>query len=331
MSRGNQVLAALLVVQLALTAVVFWPRGGGKSVGGPLFPDLKPDQVVGVTVHDGDRAQIHMVRRGDGWVIPEADDYPCKSKPITDLIAKIAGLTTDRLVARTHTSQRRLRVSEDGFAHMIEIELAGGRTHRLYLGNSPAYNTMYARADDQDEVYMVSGLSLTDVGARAANWLDTTYFSVPQDKITYLALENANGRFEFTRRDDDTWAMAGLGSDETLNKNNLTSLLGRISTVRLTRPLGKEERKEYGMDEPNAVVTIRTRDGKEEASYTLRVGAKDEEKRAYVTKVSSSPYYVEVADYSVREFVERKRDDFISPPPTPAATITPTLTVTVTR
>ncbi len=52
-------------------------------------------------------------------------------------------------------------------------------------------------------------------------------------------------------------------------------------------------------------------------TYTLRVGAKDDEDNSYVVSSSESPYYVRVSNYTVKDFVERTRDDFLEQPPTP--------------
>jgi hypothetical protein len=73
------------------------------------------------------------------------------------------------------------------------------------------------------------------------------------------------------------------------------------------------------MDEPNAVVTVETG----EKTITLRVGAKEPDANRYVVISSESPYYVRVYEYSVRDLVEKTRDDFLQLPPTPTPEGTP--------
>lgn len=136
--------------------------------------------------------------------------------------------------------------------------------------------------------------------------------------IVALTLENGNGRFEFEKDDAGTWTMRDLAADETLNQNNVKSLASRVSSLRMLRPLGKTEQDEYSLKEPHAVVTVETRDDEGNTkSYTLRVGAKDDEDNSYVVISSESPYYVRVSDYTVKDFVEKARDDFLELPPTP--------------
>jgi hypothetical protein len=49
----------------------------------------------------------------------------------------------------------------------------------------------------------------------------------------------------------------------------------------------------------------------------LIVGNRSEAGNAYAVKWSGSPYYVHVAEFSVGEWIEYTRDDFIEVPPTP--------------
>jgi hypothetical protein len=87
--------------------------------------------------------------------------------------------------------------------------------------------------------------------------------------------------------------------------------------VTLQRPLGTEEETAYGLDDPQAVVTLETADG----THTLRVGAQDAEDSSYVLAWSGSPFYVRVSEFSVRDFVEKTRDDLLQQPtPVPEAT-----------
>jgi hypothetical protein len=68
------------------------------------------------------------------------------------------------------------------------------------------------------------------------------------------------------------------------------------------------------------VVTLRTKKDNQEKTYTLTIGAKDAQESAYTVKSSDSPYYVRVAEWAVRELVEKTRESFLKlpTPPLPA-------------
>ena len=321
MKRHNQILAGILVVQIILSVFVFWPKSASTGASEPLFPDLEAGDIVALTIADADDNSIQLKKvSGDGstelaevWVLPDADDYPAQLDKITPLLDKIVGLTTGRLVTRTDASHKRLQVDPDDFMRRIDVETTDRTKRTLYLGSSPKYGATHFRLDGQSETYLTSELSIWDTKADAASWVDTAYLSVPQDDITKITLENINGTFTFTEDHEGNWTMAGLAADETLDEAKVTALIQRAASVNMISPLGKEKLAVYGMDQPNAVVTLETGD----KTTTLRVGVQDPDDNSYVVISSESPYYVRVSEYSVKDLVEKARDDFLQSPPTP--------------
>jgi len=318
MKRHNQILAAVLVVQIILSVVVFWPRSAASAEREPLFPDLEADDIVALTITEPEGKSVTLQQVEEDWILPDADDYPAQASKVTPLLEKIVGLTTGRLVTRTDASHKRLQVATDDFARRIDFETTDGETHSLYLGSSPSYGAIHFRVEGQSEVYLASDINTYEVGATAASWVDTTYLNIPQGDVTAVTLENRNGQFAFVKEGageegGGNWTMEGLAADEMLDGGKVDALLRQAGLVNLIEPLGKEDQPEYGMDEPGAVVTLSTG----EKTVTLRVGAKDPDDNSYVVTSSESPYYVRVAEYSVKELVENAREDFLRQEPTP--------------
>jgi len=319
--RHNQILVGILVVQIILSVVVFWPRSSAAVAGEPLFPDLESGDVVALTITDanGDEIRLSKVDGGGStepagvWVLPDVDDYPAQADKITPLLDGITGLTTGRLVTRTDASQERLQVAPDDFQRRIEFETQAGTTYILYLGSSPSYGATHFRVGGQSETYLTDAISTWETGATAASWIDAAYLSVTLADVNKVTLENHNGTFVFVRAEEDNWTMEGLAEDETLTETNVTATIRQAASLNIIDPLGKAEQASYGMDEPNAVATLETDAG----TITLRVGAKDPGDNSYVVISSESPYYVRVSEYSVRNLVENTRDNFLELPPTP--------------
>jgi hypothetical protein len=316
MSRFNQILAIILVVQIALAAFILWPRTAASSGGGPLLPAYKAADVTNLTISDSQGDKLALAKSGDNWVLPEADDYPVDSAKVTPLLDKIEKIKTNRLVTQTEGSHSRLKVAAGDFNSLIEIKSKDGTSHKLYIGSSAGAGATHVRADDNSEVYLAGDINSFDASPQAGSWVDTLYFTVPQTATTSLTLENANGTFEFTK-EGEKWTMSGLAGDETFNENNVTSLFSQASGIRLTKPLGKTDDPAYGLDKPQAVITLKTAD----KTYTLSIGTKDETDNTYVVKSSESPYYVRVSEGLLNTFLEKKRDDFLQAPPTAEPTV----------
>lgn len=313
MKRHHQILAGILGIQVILSIFVLWPRSVVTGEGTPIFPGLEAEDIVALTIADSDGNSIALRGVGEGWGLPEADDYPVQGDKITPLLDKIVSLTTSRLVTRTAASHKRLRVSADDFVRRLEFETADGTKYTFYLGSSPTYSSTHFRVDGQNETYLTDQITDWETGAEANSWVDTAYLRVSDEDIIRMTLDNANGSFTFAKDDEGEWTMAGLAAGETLDEVEVTNTMRNAASLDMVEPLGKEELDTYGLDEPNAAVSLET----SEKTITLRVGAEDPDDKTYVVISSESPYYVRVSEFSVKELVERTREDFLQQPPTP--------------
>jgi YD repeat-containing protein len=280
--------------------------------------DFSAADVVELTIYDGDGNQLALAKNGDKWILDQTDNFPADSEKISPFLEKLEGIKTNRLITQTEASHKRLKVAGDDFNRMLEITLLDGSSQKLYLGSSAGAGATHVRVDDQPEVYLTDAVSSFEASTQASGWIDTLYYTIPQTATVALTLENQNGTFEF-EKDGEDWVMKGLAEDETLKESAVTGLLSQATSVRMTTPLGKKEQPSYGLDEPLAVVTLKTGEGDESKTQTLRIGAKDDEDSSYVVSYSESPYYVRVSQYTGNTFVEKTRDDFLEPPPTPEA------------
>ena len=188
-----------------------------------------------------------------------------------------------------------------------------GQVYTLYIGSSPTYGAAHFRLDGQDEAYLTSDITPWEVSAVPSSWIVTSYLSRSADALTEVTLDNSNGSFVFVKDDEGAWTLADLAEDEELNATAVNSLVNQVTAVTLQTPLGKTEHPDYGLETPNAVVTLTGEDG----SVTLTVGSMDPETGSYTVKSSDSEYYVTIASYYATVVVEGAREGFLDVPPTP--------------
>jgi hypothetical protein len=325
MKKQNQILTGLLVLQIILLAIVFWPEPSVAS-DEQLFDDLSADEIVQLTLHDAQGKQLVLAQKEGKWVLPEMDDYPVLEEPVNQLIDQIVAIRGDRIVAQSSSSHDRLKVSAQSFERLIEFEQQDGTQHKLYLGTSPRYQVLHVRPDDREAVYLALGLTAYEARPEASAWVDTTYLSIARDQIVSFTLANEHGQFKFSKDENDEWSLEGLATGEALNPTSVNSLVNRVANVSLERPLGTEEQGDYGMDDPQAVVTVQTQDEENnENTYVLRVGAQvtEDEEVGYIVKSATSPYFVVAPEYTVTDLIEKQRQDFLQPAATPSPEPTP--------
>lgn len=317
MKRYQQILAGLLIVQIIVAVVTFWPKPAVTAEGEPVFPDLKSEDIVALTITD-DQDKTISLRNVDGaWVLPDAGNYPAQASKVTPVLEKITKLNTGNLVARTEVSQKPLRVTGDDYLRRVDFETADGATHTVYLGTAPRYTATHFRVAGQVETYLTSELSTWELNTTASGWIDPTYVTIDKTTLSEIVLENANGTFTLVKN-GDTWTLADLAEGDVVAQGKVDDVVNKATQITMQEPLGTTEEAAYGFDAPRATVTLKTADG---GVTTLRVGGQLAETKNYIVKSSESPYYVVVAEFSVKSLVEDAYADFIqqpTPTPTPA-------------
>ncbi len=324
MKRHQLILAGVLIVQLILSVITFWPKKAATGAGTLVFPDLKAENVTALTITDETGAKVALRKTASGWGYADADDYPALESKITPIIEKLAKLTTGTLVARNAASHKQLKVADDTFVRRIEFTTQDGQTHTVYLGTAPRYTATHFRVGGQNETYLTTEIATWELYMTASSWVDTVYTQIDAAKLTEIVLENANGVFTLIK-DGDAWKLADLAEGEVLAPGKVNDVVSKATRVTLFKPLGAAEKPEYGLAQPLAVVTLKNADG---GVYTLRVGAKYDGSN-YAVKSSESSYYVAVTEYNVKPLVENTRASFLqeptpTPTPTPSADVTPT-------
>ena len=312
MKRTQQILAAVLVVQLIITGVVFWPKPAATEEGKPLFPDRAAEDIVALSITDDQGEEIQLEKSGESWVLPEADAYPAMASTITPVLENILALDTGSLVAETAASHKQLQVAEDDFMRRIIFETTDGETHTVYLGSAPRFSATHVRLAGEDETYLTTDLTSWDLDPRVANWVDTTYVSVPQADVEEITVENENGAFTLIKDEAGAWTLADLAEDEQISESDVTNVVNKTTSMAMVRPLGTSD-ESYGLDAPAASVTLKTAD----EEITINIAPQAEGETNVVVKASNSDYYVRVAYANVRPLVEFAREDFLADEATP--------------
>jgi hypothetical protein len=333
MNRRNRILAGVLAVQLVVAAVVFVPRvlPSSQSAAAPLLGTLQAADVAGLAIQEQGGKRVDLVKKNGAWVLPAGDDYAASPDKVTAFVEKLIGLKTDPLVTRTANSHARLQVSDTTYVRKVDLTLADGGVTSLFLGSASGGAT-HVRLDGHDEVYLGRGLNSFEASTDMAGWIDPTYVSVQQDQILSATIENAQGKFEFTKDTQGNWVLKGLTADQSFNPDSAVTLLARLSSIMMVKPLGKTAKPEYGLEQPTATVTVILSDTASTKVFTLKIGTKDADGN-YPVISSDSTYYVSVAGFNVDGYVTAKLDTFLvatTPTPVVAPTEIPVATPTLT-
>lgn len=317
MNRRNQLLAALLALQLLLVAVVYWPRPS-QAGAAPLFPNLNAADVLSLSISDGNEV-LNLSNRAGQWLLPDAGDFPAQNERVEALLGKIAALQTGRLVAQTPASHARLQVAATEFVRRVQFETAAGERHTVWLGSAASGSSAHFRVDDAAEVYIAADLSSFDANAQPAGYIDTGYISLAAADITAMTVRNASGELLFRKDAEGTWTLAGLDAGQETDSSKVASLVSRLAGLYMTQPLGVQPLPAWGFDAPAATITLTVTPAEgAPQTHELQVGAKDADSSSYAVKYSGSPYYVRAAAFNLDDLVQNSAAAFLLAPPAEA-------------
>lgn len=326
MNRRNQILAGLLVAQVIIgLLVVALPSQAAAPAFKPMLEQLSAADITGLTIREQPDKQIRMVKQDGAWVLPDIEGFPVNESKVNDLLDKLLSIQVGKPVATTAASHARLQVAENNFTRRVDLTTGKGE-RTLFFGNARG-GSSHVRAGDAGDVYLTTKLATFDIASDLPSWINTLYFTTTQPAVGNVALTNITGTLTFRRASTDTWTLDGLAAGETFKPDRLDTILSRLSSLYMARPLGKTARPEYGLDKPTATITLTLKsDLSSLKPLVLKIGAKDEKDNTYVVKSSESPWYVKVNSFNVEDIVNARREDFLAPPPTatPEATATPT-------
>ncbi len=331
MNRRNQLLIALLVAQLVVAVLVLaLPQQASSTATRPLLGDLKIEDISALTVREQQDKEIRLVKKDGNWVLPELEDFPAQADRVTSFLEKVTGIKVGQPIATTAASHARLQVGEDTFNRRVSLSTPQGE-RTLFFG--AAGSNANVRLSGSDEVFLTSQIATFDISADVSSWINTLYFTSTQESVSKVAITTITDTLTFQRVSTDTWQMDGLASNETFNPSRLETILSRVASLYMVRPLGKTPKPEYGMDKPTAILTLTLKsDVSSLAPLVLTIGARDDKDSTYVVKSSQSPWYARVNAFVLEEIVNARREDFIQQPATPTPTLeaTPTSEVATT-
>lgn len=341
LSRSNVLLAIVLVAQLVLLAIsVVTSSRIETRPPEPILAAMTAADVERIRFADDLDNEVTIARGEAGWVLPGADDFPVDGDKVEELLDKVEGLDTRRLIATNPVNFARLEVADNDFRRKLNLE-SGGAAQLLYLGGSGGVDTVYLRRAGEDNVYLGQGLSSWELSTQTSTWLDANYVNAPLADLVEIRVDNAEGRFTFMR-DGDNWRYAELPEGEAFEDTKMPIISRNAASVRLLEPLGLEALDEYGLDDPQAVVHVRYRQAVEsdepvvdlaadepegdddgsstgaeseaapeftEAAYTLTFGAQLED--GVVLKSSAAEYYVLARETVFNAFNDLKRADLV--------------------
>ncbi len=246
---------AVLAVILALLSIF----GGeeDEDTGIALF-SVTADDLSTIAYQDGD-TDVALTKGEDGvWTLDSDTMLPIDQDAVSELATSITGMTAQRELGEDAD------VDSMGFAtpEMSISFTAGENSYTLTVGGQNSMtDTYYARLGEDGPVYTIATSDLSSLCKTPRQLYQAQDITdIESSDVTAMTLETGSEVLSFTL-EDETWTLdsdPGYELDQNTVKRMVNTICSLESEWSITQP-GPDS--EYGLDTPNAVVTVTASDG----------------------------------------------------------------------
>jgi len=172
MKKLNTILIASLGAQLLLAfGLLVGQRSTDSHDPAEPLVAFEPAAVDRIVIVGDDDQQVTLVKQDGQWRLPDYHALPADGNKVKQALDNLADLRGGWPVADTSAARARFEVDADRFQRRITLFDGETELGQLYLGTSPGFRKIHARAAGADEVFAVAFNSY-QAPADPAAWLD---------------------------------------------------------------------------------------------------------------------------------------------------------------
>lgn len=228
MTRLNQTLVALLLLQLVIAAAIY--AGSQSSAADQLqksLLDADSTLLDQITINHNDGKKLLLSKKDGLWILPDYHHLPARQHQVEQMLSTLRSTTTAWPIATTSGSQQRFEVSTENYQVRISLAEGDETVEQLYLGTSPGFRQLHLRRQGENDVFAVN-LNSYDFPAESEKWLDTR---VLQPNGTVTAISGSG--FDFTKQADQWLLHNGEGTAITEEVNKLVNAIANLQVVKV--------------------------------------------------------------------------------------------------
>jgi len=221
MTRSNQILAAVFIVQLVLAVgIEIGDRPPAAADINTVLLDVDQKQINRIVLDDGKSGKVTLSKVDGHWQLPDYYKLPASQPNVERMLTSLATTKSGWPVATTTAGIKRFEVGDDHYQTRITLANDDKTLETLYLGTSPGFRQLHLRRDDEDKVYTVK-LNSYDFPLKGKDWFDKALLQ-PQADIAEL-----QGPDFTVDKQGDEWKLAG--DAEQVQKAEIDKLVNAVS------------------------------------------------------------------------------------------------------
>ncbi|GAB5413807.1 MAG: hypothetical protein Cons2KO_14100 [Congregibacter sp.] len=264
-----RILSGLLVLQILLVALFYWPENESGKIRPALLhgTSAKAIDSIRITSTDDDGAELTLEEIEGEWRLADSN-LPAARDKVDTLLYALTQRDPGFPIAQTAEAAKRFEVSAEKFQR--KLTLTGAEAENVvYLGSSPAFRKVHARVEGDDAIF-VAELNTYDADTNADQWLDRSLLGVQGVNGLQVGSQLDEQRYAIV---EDTWQNA---DGSAVNSEDLETLLTGLSSLRVSGVLENETE----LDTAESTLTVRAE--RDAGPVTLSILHNADDERYYL-------------------------------------------------
>lgn len=248
MNRNIAGLTAVLLLQCALIATVYWPRTAEtmQTQTAPMAP-FKRDLVDEIYIGDEYDNETVLLKVGDHWLLPELADLPADNTMVDRLLTALTGGDTGWPIAESIAARQRFQVASYYYQRRIKLLHDYQMLGTFFLGSSPGFRKIHARNDEQSGIYSI-GFNAFDAPGVNDAWLDRKLLQIR----TPVAI-TADGYS--LHRQGNEW-LSGIG--QAPDERELQALLSALRSLQIEGVANEDSQRDLAEVEAELILAVQS-------------------------------------------------------------------------
>jgi hypothetical protein len=239
---------------------------------GTLWRIDSDDPIVKLRIHKAGQDEYQLIRKGEQWEVTGPFTVSAPSGVVDKLTAALQSPKAEEY--RTHTATD---FSPFGLANpevKLTLTTKKGKEHSLWVGRPTRTGPSgkLARLGNGNAVFVIGDALAKTVDQSALDFLDRDILKIDSGAITSFARKRGQDVLELVKK-DDVWQLT-KPAEELADEKTVPELLKDLAGLKATRiaAFKPKDTKLFGLEKPEATVTIKLSQGAKPEEYVLELG-----------------------------------------------------------
>lgn len=288
MSKTIQYLALALIAQALILATVLFTKNQGTDVKISSLLDFETSTVDSLIIGDGS-GELEIHKQDGEWRLPGYGGLSVKTEKVSEVLDELAKLKTGWPVASSDEAANRFEVTVSNAQKSIKLKSGDEIVAKLYLGTSPGFRKVHARAADDENIYALE-FSQYRISTKGEDWFD-------KNVLGYSGTINSVQVGDITlTRDNEKWLVSTLDA-ETVDSTKVENWIKNLGTLQVSKLVtGNEKDKLLVMD-----VNLQMQVEGENGLALYKLWQKDDK---YFIKRSEDQGLFEIASFQAKKYFD---------------------------